>query len=374
MTSGKQLLQSFISNDIEAINAYGREVGYSEFTHYLRNEKLLLSYLHMKTTIEEAAMDKKDLYLLDAYNEIDEFIQNMHNTLCSMPFTGRWSFVKGIEYSAYYPAWMRREVRDMDVIFEKKNDYQYFLEYLEKSGFAFKFLWVMKPQHVKVASALAYTDKQYGFGYKHSDKLWVEAHLHSFPISYYAAFDFFEAKSCLSHNDFMIALILAEFANRDGVEKNYSIRDVMDFHFLLEGIHRDKKVSESLVKIINDNALDISLMTFKNFILKENISFPNIEGFYKLYNECVDEVHLAEILIAITHNSYKYERDHGLLYASRNNNSVEQKKKTIFFSQHIERENDEKKCRRSSKEKLNLLESGVPISILRQELNFYMDK
>lgn len=374
MTSGKHLLHSFINNDIEAINTYARKIGYSEFIHYLRNEKLLLSYLCMKMKKNEAALDEQDLFLMDAYNEIDTFIQKMHNTLCSMPFTGRWSLVKGREYNSYYPAWMRREVRDMDVIFENKNDYQFFLEQLEKNSFSFKFLWVMKPHHVKVASALAYTDKKYAFGYKHSDKLWIEAHLHAFPISFFAALDVFDTKSRLSHNEFMIVLILAEFANRDGVEKSYSIRDVMDFHYLLERINRDKNISESLIKIINDNALDISLMTFKNFILKENISFPNIGGFYQLYDKCVIEAQLSELQLAITLNRYKYERDHGMLYASRNKYSVSQKAETIAISQQIEMENGEVGHQFSTEEKLALLESGVPISIHRQELAFYMEE
>lgn len=262
----------------------------------------------------------------------------------------------------------------MDVIFENKMDYQLFLEHLEKSSFEFKFLWLMKPQGVKVASALAFTGKQYGFGYKHSDKLWIEAHLHSFPISFYAALDFFNAKSRLSHEEFMIALILAEFANRDGIEKNYSIRDVMDFHYLLEKVSRDKSISESLVKIIKENALDISLMTFKNFILKQNISLPNVGAFDLLYDKCVDESQLSGLLTAIASNSYKYELDHGLLYAARNHDSVKEKEDTITLAKHLEMEGEGKQYQHCSKERMALLESGVPISIHRQELTFYMEE
>lgn len=373
MSYGNHLLQGFINNDIDAINRCASKMEYNEFIHYLRNEKLLLSFLHMKMSADENSLQAQDRYLLNAYNEIDEFILKTYNTLCSLPFTGKWSLAKGREYSAYYPAWFRREVRDMDVIFARKRDYQDFLRYLEGNGFAFKFIWLMKPQAIKVASALAYTGKQYDFGYKHSDKLWIEAHLHAFPISFYAALDFFDAKSRLSHDEFMIALILAEFANRDGTEKNYSIRDIMDFHFLLAKIHLVKNVSDDLISLIKNNALDISLLTFKDFITKGKISFPHIEAFDLLYEKCVDESQMSGLITAIATNNYKYEREHGLLYAVRNHQSVTEKEATISLGQHLEKEDLHQQYQRNSKEKLRLLNSGVPVNIDMHELTFFME-
>lgn len=372
MSFKNQLLQSLIMHNVESLEQYCLENLESESLEpFLREEKILLCYLQLKKE-NGSQLTSRELYLLEAYNEVDAFIESVINKLTSMKI-GTWSLVKGKEYSTYYPFWMRREVRDMDVIFEDKNDYILFLENIFNEGFLFKFIWMMKSEEDVLVSSLTNTDKKIPFGYKYSDRLWIEAHLRGFPISFFTSLDFFTVKKELPHVEFMLVLILAEFVNRDGVEKSFSIRDVLDIYYLLQKIQiNNNGVSERLVTVIKDNALDVSLCLLRLYILKENISIFNVSPLNNIFEQCVDREIMERITSDINDNSFDYELFHSEVCATRKGKKLGVIEARVNYFRKHQQLIDVEVPVFSFHERLAHLKSGVPVKGSVKELYYFL--
>lgn len=371
MSFKNQLLQSLIMRNVESLEQYCLENLKSKSLElFLREEKILLCYLQLKKE-NGARLTSRELYLLDAYNEVDIFIDSVLNKLASMKI-GTWSLIKGKEYSAYYPLWMRREVRDMDVIFEDKNDYILFLEKIFNEGFLFKFIWIMKSDEDVLVSSLANTDKKIPFGYKYSDRLWIEAHLKKFPISFFTSLDFFSVKKELPHVEFMLVLILAEFVNRDGVEKSFSIRDVLDIHYLLQKMQINNGVSERLVSVIKDNALDVSLCLLKLYLLKEDISIFNASPLKNIFEQCIDHELMGIITSDINDNSFDYELFHSAVCATRRGKERGEVEALVNCFRKHQQLIDVEVPVFSFYERLAYLKSGVPVKGSVKELHYFL--
>ncbi|TKF23173.1 nucleotidyltransferase family protein [Vibrio kanaloae] len=277
--------------------------------NFLRKEKILYGYLsYFRDSLSQELSN-----LLKAYDEISAHKLKIDSYLEEMNLVGKVMYVKGPNYSYLYPKGMIREVRDLDLLFDSKTDYIKFVSLILAKSYRNSKLWLMKQNKIETLSGIFQHDMSHPFPWKYSDKLWLEVHYKNYPGTFYSGVNLIEVFATKPFQVSMMIAFMVEIINRDNKAKSFSIRDAIDFNYLLESLTDQELLTIS--RFVCKESLHFSLLLINKYLTDQNIYLRHEKKLAFLLQEIkTHSSFISEHQDIVENNKYDCELHHAIDY------------------------------------------------------------